>query len=294
MQVRIHDDPGALLAAADPFFRADPFSANVIAVHAARLAADSWSAAHNRVADEAGTAHYDRLWATIDDADGSVVGVAMHTPPHRLFLSRMPDEAARALADTLADGRRDLPGVNGAQDPTAAFAAAWTARTGRASTLLRAMRMYRLGELRPPAEVPGEAALATAPADVGLVAGWMVAFREEADPHAPPGDGWTIFAERRIADGQIHLWRDRGTAVSVAGVSPAAAGVARVGPVYTPPSERRRGYGAAVTAAATAAALADGAEHVALYTDLANPTSNSIYQAIGYVPDHDAQELAFD
>jgi predicted GNAT family acetyltransferase len=57
--------------------------------------------------------------------------------------------------------------------------------------------------------------------------------------------------------------------------------VARIGPVYTPPEYRGHGYGSAVTAAATAAVLAAGAVPV-LYTDLANPTSNKIYQAIGY------------
>lgn len=48
-----------------------------------------------------------------------------------------------------------------------------------------------------------------------------------------------------------------------------------------------------MTAEATAAAVRAGAAHVVLYTDLANPTSNSIYQAIGYRPDHDAEERTF-
>lgn len=138
----------------------------------------------------------------------------------------------------------------------------------------------------------GAPALATAPDNVELVADWLAAFHDEATPHAPVED-WRAFTARRIAAGQVHLWHDADAPVALAAVSARAAGVARVGPVYTPPGERRRGYGAAVTAAANAAALRGGAEHVALYTDLAYPTSNSLYQAIGYRPDHDAEERSF-
>ena len=79
--------------------------------------------------------------------------------------------------------------------------------------------------------------------------------------------------------------------MSLAGHTAQVAGSVRVGPVYTPPEHRRRGYGAAVTAATTLHALADGATQVVLFTDLANPVSNSIYQAIGYVAGADFVEL---
>ncbi|MGW0659232.1 GNAT family N-acetyltransferase [Streptodolium elevatio] len=69
---------------------------------------------------------------------------------------------------------------------------------------------------------------------------------------------------------------------------------AHIGPVYTPPEHRGRGYGAAVTAARTEAALAAGADEVLLFTDLANPTSNSIYRKIGYEPVEDRVILTFD
>ena len=154
------------------------------------------------------------------------------------------------------------------------------------------MRMYRLGDLVWPQGVAGGAVAAVAPRDIGLVAGWLAAFHAEAQPHAPVWD-WRALAERRVGAGQVHLWLDEDVFVSLAAVSAPAAGVARVGPVYTPPAYRRRGYGAAVTAKATAAGLSAGAERVVLYTDLANATSNSIYQSIGYVPDHDAEERAF-
>jgi predicted GNAT family acetyltransferase len=90
------------------------------------------------------------------------------------------------------------------------------------------------------------------------------------------------------------LWEDPGgTVVSVGGHTAAAAGVARVGPVYTPPPCRRRGYGAAVTAYVTQLALDSGADGCMLYTDLANPTSNAIYQEIGYRPLGDVLQLRF-
>jgi len=221
-----------------------------------------------------------------------MVGAAMHTPPHHLFVSRMPAEAAASLAHVLADACQDLPGVNGAVEAAGTFAATWMARTGRPSTVVTAMRMYRLGELALPKGVAGEAVAAVAPRDIELVAGWLAAFHEEAQPHAPVWD-WRALAERRVGSGQVHLWQNEDAFVSLATASAPAAGVARVAPVYTPPAFRRRGYGAAVTAKATAAALIAGAEHVVLYTDLANPTSNSIYQSIGYKPNHDAEERAF-
>jgi predicted GNAT family acetyltransferase len=280
--VRVDFHPGArqFLAAAESLLRSDPFSTNVMAVVAARVAAG----------DDPDSEHY--LWATIGDRERRIVGAAMHTPPHHLFVSRMPAEAALALADTVADAGRDLPGVNGAVDATGPFAEAWQTRTGQTSNVITAMRMYRLGQLAWPQGVFGESITAGSPRDVELIASWLDAFHDEAEPHAPVLD-WQALAERRLASKQVHLWQAEDTVVSLAAVSAPAAGVARVGPVYTPPVHRRRGYGAAVTAAATAAALAAGAVHVVLYTDLANPTSNSIYRQIGYMADHDAEERAF-
>lgn len=233
-----------------------------------------------------------QLWATVQHPDGRIVGLAMHIPPHPVFLSRMPDGAGALLARAIGQTGRRLPGVNGALGPTAAFAGAWQAGTGQASKVVTAMRMYRLGELVRPLGVPGGPSPATAPGDVALVAAWLGSFHDEVHPDAPVED-WRVMAERRIATGQVHLWRAGGVPVALAAVSAPAAGVARVWHVYTAVGARRRGYGSAITAHVTAAALAGGAKHVVLYTDLANPTSNRIYQAIGYRPHHDAEERTF-
>jgi predicted GNAT family acetyltransferase len=151
--------------------------------------------------------------------------------------------------------------------------------------------MYVLGELRSPLGVPGEARPARN-ADAELVTHWVSAFHEEAAP-SRPSDDWPTWARRRIVQGDVWMWIDDGEPVSMAAKSAPAAGVSRVGPVYTPPDRRRRGSGTAVTAATSRAAIDGGAGYVVLYTDLANPVSNSIYQAIGFVPDHDAEERDF-
>ena len=109
----------------------------------------------------------------------------------------------------------------------------------------------------------------------------------------PPAKDWVTLANQRVAAGQFQLWEHDDQVVSMAGFSEPVAGVARVGPVYTPPAHRNRGYGTAVTATASAAALSGGATHIVLYTDLSNPTSNAIYQTIGYHPHHDAEERTF-
>jgi hypothetical protein len=276
MEVRSFDDAKLFSGDAMAYVDTDPFSSSVIAVqidgvvHGIRTGGE-----------------HDRYWSVVDG--DHVSGIAMHTPPHNLFLARMPADAASALAESLA-ATRPLSGVNGQTDAVVAFCDRWLQLTGQPSSTLVAMRMYRLGELIAPVGVPGAGRLVE-PGDLEVVAGWLEAFHDEAQPHGPVGD-WKDLAKHRIAAGQFQIWEDDHTVVSMAGFSHAVAGVSRVAPVYTPPFCRRRGYGAAVTSGATAAALAGGATHVVLYTDLSNPTSNSIYQAIGYRADHDAQERA--
>jgi predicted GNAT family acetyltransferase len=92
----------------------------------------------------------------------------------------------------------------------------------------------------------------------------------------------------------VILWQVDGTAVAYGVVGLPLHGMSRVGPVYTPPEWRGRGYGSAVTAACTRWALAAGARDVVLFTDLGNPVSNSTYQRMGYRPMFDTAELLFD
>ena len=99
--------------------------------------------------------------------------------------------------------------------------------------------------------------------------------------------------DRRLRDGRMFVWSDGRETVSMVGTGPPVAGVVRLGPVYTPASRRRRGYATALVADVSQRALAAGAAKCMLYTDLANATSNTIYQTVGYRRASDAQEYAF-
>jgi predicted GNAT family acetyltransferase len=81
--------------------------------------------------------------------------------------------------------------------------------------------------------------------------------------------------------GGVTLWLRDGDPVSLAGITRQTAGMVRAAPVYTPPAHRGHGYAAAVTAAVSRAALDAGAREVLLFTDLANPTSNRVYERLG-------------
>jgi predicted GNAT family acetyltransferase len=195
----------------------------------------------------------------IEGDPGQVLGVAMHTRPHNVFLSRMPQDAARLIAQELATGDRFLPGVNGAIESTTVFATAWEDCTGQSSELVRATKMYRLAELVWPEPVPGQARRAEIFSHLAVVTKWLAAFHDEVHSDAPAED-WDAVARRRMDAGTFHVWQAEGEVVALAGVTEAPLGVARIGPVYTPLKWRRKGYASNITAMATAAALGARAE----------------------------------
>jgi RimJ/RimL family protein N-acetyltransferase len=203
----------------------------------------------------------------------------LHTPPYPALLTALPPDSARPLAEQLVARGRQLPGVNAEQSDAEAFAAAWRERTGASVKPFRRSRLFRLEELMPLVAHPRGVARVAAVADRDLLEAWLAAFMAEIDDMAGTLPGAVT---DRLSYGGLTLWEVDGLAVSLAGATRPAAGVVRLGPVYTPPEQRQRGYGGAVTSAVSQAALAAGAQHVVLFTDLANPTSNALYQRLGY------------
>jgi predicted GNAT family acetyltransferase len=220
---------------------------------------------------------------------GAVTAAVLQTPPHALLMTGFDGHSAAELAEVLARRGTVLPGINGTEPDAAAFALAWRDVTGQQGQAHQRQRLYRLGALIPPNSVPPGAARVATAGDTAIVRSWYSAFAAETGTEeAPPG-----MIENRLGAGQLMLWEAAGEPTSMAGMTDVINGTARIGPVYTPPSLRGRGYGGGVTAAVTELASDQGAASVVLFTDLANPTSNSLYLKLGYEPVEDRVLITF-
>jgi len=208
--------------------------------------------------------------------DGEVVAAALRTiKKAALSREKMPGAIALIAADVLKDPK--LQGVLGPRASVEAFAAA----SGRQWKEGMAQGIYECLEVVPPAKVAG-ARRVTTPSDRGLLAIWIRDFVREAGGENPTMDEATAIADRHIASGRTYFWVVDGEPVSYAGASNLTPNGVRVGPVYTPAEHRRRGYAAALVADVTQRELNSGRAFAYLYTNLKNPTSNALYQRIGY------------
>jgi uncharacterized protein len=149
-----------------------------------------------------------------------------------------------------------------------------------------------LRQVAAPTGVPGHMRTAS-PDELPLLVEWMVGFNLDAHLQADDRAAIAESLTARIAANEIWLWDDGGP-VSLVGTGRHTTHGMAIGPVYTPREYRNRGYASACTAALSQRLLDEGWEFCCLFTDLANPTSNSIYQRIGYRPICDVNEYNFE
>jgi hypothetical protein len=218
----------------------------------------------------------------VDDS-GTVVGAASWTPPYPMLVSSLPLEAAPGLAAAMVERASvigvDPPGVNGPEVAAGAVAAAWSHAAGDTIERERLILLNELGHLVDVPIPPGSSRKAVID-DVPMLGDWLVAFGAEVDLIV--GADPRVTAERNVRAGGFDLWIDGGIPVCLVGHR-VAAGVLRVGPVYTPLEHRNRGYGRRLTYEVTATALArPDVTRAMLFTDADNPVSNSIYRQAGY------------
>lgn len=228
------------------------------------------------------------LLATVEDAQGLTLAAVM-TPPHRLIITSHLDEPAEAVEAFIQHLRQTdwtIPGVLGPANVSDTFVRLWDKpfRPGMNQ------RVYELRRVIQPADPPGSFR-APAAADLDLVAQWVLEFTLEIGQEATLEESREL-AANRIAQGMIYLWEREQPVSMAAQARPTRHGTA-VSLVYTPPAHRHQGYATACVARLSQRLLDAGFEFCTLFTDLANPTSNRIYQQIGYVPVCDFNEYNF-
>ena len=222
-----------------------------------------------------------------------VVGVAVMTPPKRIILSRIDAKIQPTVMHLVRHLRgidTQIPGVVGPAADAQAFSECWVEGTvGVSAKIDKRMRVFEAREVADLPLSPGKLRLACAD-DHLLMARWIVGLSEAIGEPVDLESGRSR-AEKLIKDQQLYVW-DRDGPVSIAGVSRPMRNGMTIGLVYTPPEQRSKGYATSCVLLLTKKLLSDGYSFCSLYTDLSNPTSNSIYTKIGYVPVGDA--LAFD
>lgn len=273
-RVSVHDGAGAFLDRAEPWLREREDVHNLILslAYARRAAPD--------------TEGVDVLYATVEDGD-RVAGCFMRTPPHKLLVTELPSAAAPAVAEAAAEWYESIPAVLGPEPAAEEVARAWTKRRGGMVRPGMAQRIYRLDRVTPPRDTEGELRQARA-ADVDMAVAWGRGFAEDAGTQFATTrktvEGW-------IRRGELFVWEVDGTPRSIAVAGGRTPRGVRVGYVYTPPAERRRGFASALVAALSQRVLDEGYDFCVLYTDLANPTSNAIYRRVGYEPLVDVRDF---
>ncbi|GAP13510.1 predicted acetyltransferase [Longilinea arvoryzae] len=232
---------------------------------------------------------------TIDREPHQIVLAAIMTPPHNLILhcaETCDPSILEMLAGHLIAQGWAIPGVLGPAAISERFAERWAQRTGCQARVHQRQRGFELRQVIPPLPAPGRFRPAEL-SDLPLLTEWARAFYQDALHEDLTLEQARAMTALKIDDRQLYVW-DANEPVSMAAVGrPTPHGIS-VSFVYTPPRQRGRGYASNCVAVLSQHMLDEGYQFCTLFTDLANPVSNAIYQHIGYRPIFDYTEYHFE
>jgi hypothetical protein len=243
---------------------------------------------------------HDPYLAQVED-QGGIKLVVMCTPPYPAILSFEevpPDQKIISLVveDLWKEFGDELSGMTGSKNLVSRFTDSWQAVSGKMATLKMAMRIYKLEQVFPVFGVPGSLR-PFQKTDKSLLLDWIASFYRESFAENPDPERTKVMTDRYLsADPCLRgmmIWEHKGNPVSMAGYSGPTTNGIRIGAVYTPPSKRKKGYASACVAGLSKYLLDLGFQFCFLFTDLLNPTSNHIYQQIGYQAVSDVDTFEF-
>ena len=235
------------------------------------------------------------IYASVSDG-GTFVGHALRTNLDTpLDLAAMPEDAVATLVNALHARDLTFRSALGVTTVSACFAERWTAAAGVRSELSMRQGIYELREVIMPPVDDGVMVRATT-ADRAEVEPFVEGFnRDIGDDTVAPAKAAREMAERHLNAGTLYLWKSAdGQLVSIAAKNRETRNGATISLVYTPPEHRRRGYAGRLVASLSQHLLNGGKTLCNLYTDLSNPTSNGVYQRIGYTQIAESRIYEFD
>ena len=214
------------------------------------------------------------------EEEGSLKGAAFCTPPYKLTLSEMDKDSLIPLADFLRVSHPLIPGVGGPKETARHFSHLWNLKTQKPSFLEDSMRIYQLEQ---PAEIQFQTGRLqkAQPAETDLLTRWLGGFHREINLSEQVDERNMVV--NYIREGRLFVWEDQGLRSMGAYTGETGHGI-RITMVYTPSESRGKGYATSLVAALSRQLLDSGKKFCCLYADLLNPTTNSIYQKIGYKP----------
>lgn len=220
-------------------------------------------------------------WAT--DQDHAVLGAVFQAPvTYPVVVSALADPAVEPIAHALAGAEPPVDGIAGFCNDSARAAGALASRTRRPGRPVEGQRVYEVCHVEDAAPAPGAPRYA-GQEDLEMLCDWLGAFDVETGFPRFDAEANRRRAQLMIDGGKLHLWAVDGVPVASTVVNGPAAGVSRVGYVYTPPQHRQQRYASSLVSFVSRDVL-DGGSRCILYTQLENPTSNAIYQRLGYRP----------
>ena len=230
--------------------------------------------------------------AAVEDGAGIRLAAIM-TPPFKLTLyaanNQYDDAALQCLIGGIREHSISIPGVMTEKELALRFAELFT---GGEYKIAFSQRLYELLRVSPGIACAGTLRLARE-SDMAFLPYWRAGFHSDCFG-TPFGGTWDLERCRiDIANGRLFVLEDGGMPASMANITRELQSLCCVGGVYTPPYFRARGYATSCVAQTSRLALGRGFTRCVLYTDLANPTSNSIYQKIGYMPIGDSLDIGF-
>lgn len=207
------------------------------------------------------------------------VGVVIQTREDNLVASHLNEGHVQLACEKLKQIRWPVKGLVAPVQTVNRVVSAWCGMSAVRARQVNSLRVFDLSKVAPPKIAPGEMRIGTS-VDLDLATRWCDAFFREIDEPEPDSQRT---ANRLIGEKRLYFWQDEQARSMTAVAGPTPNGI-RINHVYTPPEFRGRGYASNLVAAVSQRMLDSGRRFCFLFTDLANPASNKIYQAIGYHP----------